>query len=125
MGWLLVVAGLMAAFGALGAAHSPGMVGPAGSAQIGFLGTFLFGLLPVTLYGAPMYVWLSRTDRSNWISVSAVALAPAFLLLLVQLELGLFAFLCALPIAWLTHLVCRGWVSPNKSFKPTPLRSAA
>ncbi|GAB3726990.1 hypothetical protein GCM10028862_02950 [Luteimonas pelagia] len=125
MGWLIVVAGLMAAFGALGAVHSPGMIGPAGSAHIGFLGTFLFGLLPVTLYGAPVYVWLSRTGRANWVSVSAVALVPAALLLLVQLELGLFSILCGPPVAWLTHLVCRGWVSPNNSFKPNPLRGSA
>ena len=122
MGWLIVAASLIAAFGALGAIRSPGMVGPAGSAQIGFLGTFLFGLVPVTLYGAPLYVWLSRTRRANWLSVSAVALVPGALLLLVQLEFGLFALLCGFPVAWLTRLVCRTWVSPNNSSKPTPLR---
>ena len=100
------------------------MVGPMDSAQIGFLGTLLFGLVPVTLYAVPLYVWLSRTGRANWLSVSAVALVPSALLLLIQLEVGLFAFLCGLPVAWLTHLVCRTWVSPNSSSKPMPLRGA-
>lgn len=61
-GALIAVAGLVAAYGALGAALSPGMISPAGSAQIGFFGTFLFGILPVTFFGVPMYVWVSRTD---------------------------------------------------------------
>ena len=122
---LIVVAGLMAAGGAVASIASPGMVGPIGTAQVSFLGTFIFGALPVALYGAPVYVWLSRTSRANWRSVSLVGLVPSLLLLLVHVELGALALLCAPTVACLTHFVCRKWVSPNNSFKPMPLRGTA
>ena len=124
-GMLIAIAGLAAAYGALGAARSPGMFSPADSAQIWFFGTFTFGILPVTFFGVPLYVWLSRTGHATWLSVSAIALVPAGLLLLAEIEIGFIALLCAPPVAWLTHLVCRSWVSPNNSSKPTPLRGAA
>jgi hypothetical protein len=125
MGSLLIVAGIVAICGAVEAARSPGVISSGGSAQIGFFGTFIFGILPVTAYGAPMYVWLSRTGRANWLSVSAIALAPASLLIPIDLEMGSLALLCAPVVAWLTHLGCRKSVSPNNSFKPKPLRGSA
>ncbi|MFC0682850.1 hypothetical protein ACFFGH_33885 [Lysobacter korlensis] len=94
-GALIATAGLAAAYGALGAARSPGMFSSADSAQIWFFGTFTFGILPVTFFGVPLYVWLSRTGHANWLSVSAIALIPAALLLLVEIEMGLIALLCA------------------------------
>ena len=122
---LFVVAVLMAAYGYLDATRSPGMISAAGSAQIGFAGTLFFGLLPVTLFGAPAYACLARTNRASWLSVSALGFLPSAALALVDLELAFLALLCGPSIAWLTHLACRRWVSPNNSSKPTPLRGAA
>jgi hypothetical protein len=122
---LFVAAALMAAYGLVDATRSPGMISAAGSAQIGFFGTLLFGVLPVTLFGAPIYVWLARANLATWLSVSALGFLPSALLALVDLELAFLALLCGPTIAWLTHLACRRWVSPNNSSKPKPLRGSA
>jgi len=122
---LFVAASLMAAYGAIDAIRSPGMFSPAGSAQIGFFGTLIFGVAPVTLFGAPAYVYLSRRGLATWRLVALVALAPVAMLLFVDVGLAIIALLCGSTVAGLTHLVCSRWAGPNNSSKPTPLRGAA
>jgi len=115
----------MAAYGAIDATSSPGLFSPAASAQIGFFGTLLFGVAPVTLFGAPAYVYLARRGLATWRVVALVALAPVALLLFIDMGLAIIALLCGSTVAGLTHLICIRWVGPNNSSKPTPLRGAA
>ena len=66
---------------------------------------FLFGFLPVALYGAPAYVELRRREWANWLSVLAVGAAPGLALLSVDAQLGIYAIATGCTIATLTH----GW----------------
>ena len=122
---LLVSAGVMAAYGAVDAIRSPGMIDLASFAEICFWSTLIFGLVPVTVFGAPFYVWLSRRGLATWRLIVIVALAPAAFLLLVDMNLALMALLCVFTTVGLTHWACSKWVRPNNSSKPTPLRGAA
>jgi hypothetical protein len=122
---LLITAGVMAAYGAVHAIRSPGMIGPAGVAQLAFQATLIYGVVPVTAFGAPCYVWLSRRGLATWRSIFLVALAPAAPLVLMDMNLALMALLCGSTIAGLTQCACRKWVRPNNPSRPTRLRGAA
>ena len=122
---LVAAAALVAGYGAYDASVHRGMISAAGSARIGFLGTLMFGFLPVTVMGVPTYIWLVNRHYVTWPRVIVASAIPAVFLSLVNLGLGLFALLCGIFIASATHVICKRWVSPNNSFKPTPLRGSA
>ena len=93
---LIAVAGVVAAFSAIAAAFAPSMFNPAGSAQLGFLGTIYFGVLPVVLLGAPAYAWLSHRRWATWSSVLLLGAWPGVVALFLDKELGLVSLLCGL-----------------------------
>ena len=122
---LLIVAGAMAAYGAIdSASYANSLVDPTGSAWLGFAYTLAIGALPVACIGAPVYLLLLMRGSAKWLNVSVLGTVPGVLLLLVAFELGLLAIVCGLAVALLTHFVCRR-LGPNNSSKPTPLRGAA
>jgi len=94
------------------------MFTPAGSAQITFVGTLLMGFLPVALLGAPLYVLLSHRRRPAWPTVLLLGTLPG-LAIVLDVELGIVSLICGIAIACLTHVLCKRWVSPNNSIKPT------
>ena len=122
---LVCVAGLVAAYGACQASIQPSTVDAAGAVRVGFLGTLMFGVLPVAAFGTPAYVWLSRHGRVNWASVLGLVLVPTIVLAFLDIELALLGAICGLVVASATHIICSRWLSPYNSFKPTPLRGAA
>ena len=125
VGSLLLVAGAMAAYGAVDSVrHANSLIDPWGSAWLGFAYTVAFGLLPVVLFGAPVYSVLLSRGKASWPTAVGLGVVPGLLLLLVAGGLGVWAIVCGLVASCLTHLVCRR-LGPNNSFKPTPLRGAA
>ena len=122
---LVTAAALVAGYGAFDASVHRGMISVAGSARIGFLGTLMFGFLPVTVIGVPAYIWLFHRGYVTWPRVIAAGATPGVFLSLFDMGLSLFALLCGVFIASATHAICKRWVSPNNSFKPNPLRGSA
>ena len=59
----------------------------------------------------------------NWLVALGIGAVPGVALIFVDKELGLFAFVCGLFVAAVTHAICGP--GSNKSLKPTPLRGAA
>ncbi|VXB06909.1 conserved membrane hypothetical protein [Luteimonas sp. 9C] len=122
---LLIVAGTMAAYGAIESArHTNSLLEPATSARLLFIYTVAFGFLPVVVFGAPAYVWLLHKKLARWPYVVALGIGPGLAILIFEFSLGIWPIICGLPVALITHLLCR-WLGPNNSFKPTPLRGAA
>jgi hypothetical protein len=121
-----VAAALVAAYSAFQSIMAPSsMFSAAGSAQLAFFGTLLFGFLPVSLLGAPAYTWLSHRGWTKWWAVALLGAWPGAVAFFLDRELGFLSLLCGLTVAGLTHAVCRRWASPNNSFKPKPLRGSA
>lgn len=117
---LLVVAGVMAAYGAAQSAlYSNAVLDPAASAQVSFGYAAIIGLLPVLLIGAPGYVGLLRYNLARWPYVLLLGVLPGILVLPLEPSLGFFAILCGAAVSLLTHLLCRR-LRPNQSFKPMP-----
>ena len=125
IGALLLVAGVMAAYGAIdSASYANSLIDPGSSAWLGFAYTSAIGALPVVFVGAPIYFILLRRGSANWLSVIVLGTAPGVLLLFVAGGLGIWAIVCGLVVASATHLVCHR-LGPNNSFKPKPLRGSA
>ena len=80
------------------------MWGQAGVLSLTF---FLFGLLPVSLYGAPVYVALARRGKASWPTVLGVGLLPGALCFLVAPDFGLYGSVTGSVVSLLTHAVCR------------------
>ena len=117
---LLAVSVGMAGYGAFDSLlHSNSLLTPASSAQILFVYTAIFGLVPVIAIGAPGYVALLRHNRARWQYVVLLGIAPGLVALSVEPSLGFLAIICGAAVAAITHLICRR-LGPNNSFKPKP-----
>ena len=117
---LLLVATGMAAYGAVDSmSHDNSLIDPRGSAWLGFAYTVMIGAVPVIFLGAPIYLALLRRGSANWFNVLILGITPGLLLLFVAGGLGLWAMLCGVVVASVTHLACRR-LGPNNSFKPNP-----
>lgn len=67
----------------------------------------MYGVLPVVLYGAPIYALLFRWRRTNYLTVSVAGLIPGLVLLLAQPSLA-GAFLgFGIIVAWCTHFLAK------------------
>ena|SRR5882672_9744029 len=80
--------------------------------------TYLYGLLPVALYGAPLYAIASHLGRSTWAVVVAIGLLPGAILLLLTVAPSLknsdinpasatIVLGCGLLVSSLTHAMHR------------------
>ena len=122
---LVLVAAAVGAYGVVDSvSHANSLVGPGSSAWLGFAYTVAIGTLPVVVVGAPIYLVLLRRGSANWINVVALGGAPGVLLLFLVGGLGIWAMVCGVAVASVTHLICRR-LGPNNSFKPKPLRGSA
>ena len=120
---LTLVAGAMAGYSAFQASVAvSSALTPLASAEVTFVGTFLFGFIPVSLFGAPAYAWLSHRGRVTWWALLVLAAGPGVLAAFVDSEIAVLSLICGFAVAGITHLACRRWVSPNNSFNPMPLR---
>ena len=108
LGALLLCAVLSGALEAYQAASASSSVfSPWASAKLVFLYTFVFGTLPILLFGAPLYVALHRRGKTNWPVVVALGVLPGVALLGFALGLGLWAILVGAIVAAMTHIICR------------------
>jgi hypothetical protein len=120
---LLLVASGMAAYGAIDSiSHHNSLIDPRSSAWLGFGYTLMIGAVPVIFLGAPIYLGLLRRGSANWTNVLILGVMPGLLLLFVAGGIGLWAMLCGMVVAFITHLACRR-LRPNNSFKPETPRS--
>lgn len=111
---LALVAGAMAAYSAIpSAVAASSVLTPAGSAHVVFLGTVVFGFVPVVLLGAPAYAWLSHRGLASWWAVLALAAWPSAVAVFLDMELAVLSSICGIAIAGITHLACRRWLSTN------------
>ena len=102
---LLVVALVLAAYGAWDS-HLHGsseLLGNAG--KFLFFFTFVFGALPVALIGAPGYVALHAHGLARWYWVLLLGLATSLLFLWFAPDLVWWAAGCGAAVALLTHLI--------------------
>jgi len=121
----LVFAGAaLAGFSAvLASLATSSVLGVSGSAKVVFLYTLFIGCIPVTLFGAPLYSALRHFHKMSWLVALGIGAVPGAALLFVEMEIGLFAFVCGLFVAAVTHAVCGP--GSNSSFKPKPHRGLA
>jgi hypothetical protein len=91
----------------------------------GFIAAFAFGSIPAFFFGAPIYLILFRHGRASWVSSIALGMVLSSPLFLIGWQIGVLAISCGAMAAAFTHAISRRWLSPNKSFKPNPLRGSA
>ena len=88
-------------------------------AALGFASAFVYGFLPVVLYGAPAYALLSQLRRATLLSAAVIGIAPGVVVMAVafapslqdsdvNLALGSILSASGLAVAALTH-----WLSKN------------
>ena len=118
----LVFAGAaLAGFSAVQASLATSSVlGISGSAKVVFLYTLFIGSIPVVLFGAPLYSALRHFHKMSGLVALSLGAVPGVALMFVEMELGVFAFVCGLFVAAVTHAVCGQ--GSNNSFNPMPLR---
>jgi hypothetical protein len=115
---LLAVAAALAVLFAVQAAIQSDPSSSVGVALVVFAYTMAIGCIPVVAFGAPLYAWLLSHGRTSWAAAIAIGVIPGLVLLLVAIDLGLWAIGCGAAVALATHVICRP--GPNQSFKPTP-----
>jgi hypothetical protein len=69
--------------------------------------TFLSGLLPVLLYGAPAYALLKRADRMNWAYAVLLGVVPGLCVLPYGLSAGATTMACGVAVACFTHYLAK------------------
>ena len=105
----------------LAAVADNAILGVGGSALIVFGYTCLIGGIPAIFFGAPMYAALLHFGKASWLSVLALGVTPGVLLLVIAIELGVWAIGCGAFIALATHFFCRpGSNSSVRDFPSTP-----
>jgi hypothetical protein len=102
---LLLVALVLAAYGAWDS-HVHGsseLFGNAGKFLFAF--TLFFGALPVALFGAPGYALLHARGIAHWYWVLLLGLAPSLLFAWFAPDLVWWAAGCGAAVALITHLI--------------------
>jgi hypothetical protein len=79
------------------------------------VGTYLYGLLPVALYGAPLYALADHLGRATWLVVLAIGWVPGTILALFAItghsEFGFSGAVlvvgCGVFVSVVTHVLFR------------------
>ncbi len=90
---------------------------PAGAAVVVFAYTLAFGILPVVLFGAPLYAFLLSTGRASVLAAIGIGVVPGLCLYFVAWDLGVMSAIGGLFVALCTHTACT--ICPNNSLKWT------
>ena len=127
LAWLAFSLALLCGYAALRSLYwpDPGIFFDPGLSALGVLlfGSLL-GSLFVSLFWAPLYALLRRYNRANVFFAAALGVAPGVALAALGADVvPLYAGIAGTFVAVATHLTLG--VSPNKSFKPNPLRGSA
>ena len=83
--------------------------------------TYLFGLVPVAIYGAPLYTWMKRSDSLTWPRVVALGTLPGAVTVPFVWSYGATALVCGVAVSCLTHVLAKqdAVVPSNKSLERT------
>lgn len=71
----------------------------------------MFGLLPATLLGAPIYTWLKSINRASWTNVLGLGVLPGIVVLPFERELTIWVMLCGCVVAISTHVPSKRFIT--------------
>ena len=96
-------------------------MGSAGLGAMIFQLTFLLGLVPVAIYGAPLYTWMKRSGILTWPRVVALGALPGAVTVPFVWSYGATALVCGVAVSCLTHVLAKqdAVVRSNKSLERT------
>jgi hypothetical protein len=96
-------------------------MGPASAGVLTFQFTFLLGLVPVAIYGAPLYAWMQHRGLLTWPRIVALGALPGAVSVPFGWSLGATALTCGVAVSCLTHGLARldAPVRSNNSFERT------
>jgi hypothetical protein len=102
-------------------ANSGSYTGPTSAGVLAFQFTFLFGLIPVAIYGAPLYAWMQHRGLLTWPKVVILGAVPGAVSVPFSWSFGVTALACGVAIACLTHGLAKqdAYVRSNKSLERT------
>ena len=98
-----------------------GAASAVGGAAVGWwtgISTFLFGFLPVTLFGAPLYSYFLYRSRASWLNALTVGAIPAVPIALFSLDVAWLVLLCGLVVAAVTHMLVLARPLTTRSIGP-------
>jgi hypothetical protein len=84
-------------------AKSVSPIGLGSAAALTFQVAFLVGLIPVAIYGAPLYTWLQRKHLLTWPRVVILGALPGVVLVPFEWSFGAVAVPCGVAVSSLTH----------------------
>jgi hypothetical protein len=73
-----------------------------------FLLSFLIGLIPVAIYGAPIYAWLQHKQFLTWPRVILLGALPGAVAVPFAWSFGATALACGVAVSCLTHGLSKG-----------------
>lgn len=118
---LLACSLLAAAFYTITTLVRPGgYAGPIPTGLLAFQFTFILGLVPVVLYGAPLYMWLQVKGRLSWPVVISLGAIPGTIALPFGWSFGVVAIGIGVAVSCLTHYLVKNdaaLVRSNKSLE--------
>ena len=97
-----ILVGLVAFIQASTAAHS--LLRPTDAAWAGASYAFIFGIVPVVAFGAPVYAAVAQRGRSSVSAAVAIGVVPGLLLLWYERNLAAWFIACGAAVALVTHL---------------------
>ena len=101
--------------------NSGSYMGPTSAGALAFQFTFLFGLIPVAIYGAPLYAWMQHRGLLTWPRVVALGAVPGVVSVPFSWSFGATALACGVAVSCLTHGLAKqdALVRSNKSMERT------
>lgn len=77
--------------------------------------TVVYGIVPVTLFGAPIYCALIASPKFSSPLMLFISTVPGFVFLFFHMVLGVFGIVGGAVVFYLTHIAFNRWVSPPSS----------
>jgi hypothetical protein len=71
----------------------------------------VIGLLPVVLFGAPIYTWLKTRSRVSWLNVLGLGVLPGIVVFPLEKELSIWVILCGCLVAISTHALSKRFIT--------------
>ncbi|RYE66977.1 MAG: hypothetical protein EOO81_10935 [Oxalobacteraceae bacterium] len=81
------------------------------------------GVVPVCLYGAPLYAWARTRGYASILTAVAIGSLPGLVLFAINRDTVVLLFGSLVGLC--THAFVRRQMGANNSFKPNPLRGSA
>ncbi len=78
-------------------------MGPTSAAALTFQFSFLIGLVPVAIYGAPIYAWMQHKQFLTWPRVILLGALPGAVAVPFAWSFGATALACGVAVSCLTH----------------------